>query len=171
MAYRAVLGSALLLVQKATSRSFNRPGIASDKVRQGGRSRPGEAGMRRLKWAAVTTTVAALGIAAPGSRGDTRSAADHLHRPADPGLNGPDRVAAQTFAAGLTGGLTGRSAHRLRGGFGNPGPLLVHDPNRRQRIAVRDGARKRRLPPVPRSIMRWGPRRISSPSRLPRPLR
>lgn len=61
--------------------------------------------MRRLKWAAVTGTVAALGIAAPAHAGTLDQQQTIYAGSFDLGLNGPDRVAAQTFAAGLTGGL------------------------------------------------------------------
>jgi hypothetical protein len=61
--------------------------------------------MGRWKWIAVTSAVAALGIAAPAHAGTLDQQQTTYDGSLDLGLNGPDRVAAQIFTAGLTGGL------------------------------------------------------------------
>lgn len=61
--------------------------------------------MGRLKWVAVTSAVAALGIAPPAHAGTLDQRQTVYEGSFDLGLNGPDRVAAQTITAGLTGGL------------------------------------------------------------------
>ena len=61
--------------------------------------------MGGLKRVAVTSAVAVLGIAAPAHAGTLDQQQTTYDGSFDLGLNGPDRVAAQTFTAGLTGGL------------------------------------------------------------------
>ena len=81
--------------------------------------------MRRLKWAAVTTTVAALGIAAPAHAGTLDQQQTIYTGSVDLGL-GPDRVAAQTAPRGSRAGSTGSICTiGYEAGCEPSGPLLV----------------------------------------------
>ena len=154
MAYRP-LGQSTASRPKRYFPQFQPPVHRWHKVRQGGRSRPGEAGMRRLKWAAVTTTVAALGIAARLHAGTLDQQQTIYTGSVDLGLNGPDRVAAQTFAAGLTAGSTGSICPSVTRRLRTFGPAV-------QIRTVANGLPPGTVlascapPPAPRSMMRWG---------------